>query len=554
MPITDVIKKPLNEATTHKAANGLNEDIREALEQVFKRSVAQWTNPAKIFKGRNELQTAKLIWLYLKNHCTYRRDPDTHQLIRTPAYFLHNKPHLGDCKTFALFARSLYAAIYPDLPTAFKFTAYRTGAVNPSHVYTVVKDRNGNEIIIDGCWRKFNAEKKYTLALKPNFEKMRITSLADNLTNPSDFLNAINDHAQFERRDRIKQLQKLRNCLNTYRAQFDGGHITRDQYRAKIAEVESQINGINKKLTPEQKAARKKKLKADGYKFLWGIAFINLAPIRGAFASIVAMNFNAIAHNLKKVYENRNNKDAAKNTAKEWNKIKGIWKKVGGIEKALMKAIQLGAKHKPLFLSKKAKQRFEKRNKGIKGIYVNETEGTGINVAPAVIAAAVTAATGIIAAMIPPIMGALKKTGNQQAAQEVAEQGQELVAKNTNGQLQREVAQGADEQLNEDGLNGTINAADWSNLTEALTQVARVGITAAGTAIANKVKKKPKAKAALEKLGEGADDYFTGRYLRESGYKKTAQQFGSALNSKTLLIGGAAALAALLGFVVLKKK
>lgn len=287
--------------------------------------------------------------------------------------------------------------------------------------------------------------------------------------------------------------------------------------------------------TAEQKAARKKKVKAGAKKFLWGVAFVNLLPIRAAFNAIVAANFNAIATNLKWIHDNRN-----KLTKKEWGKIKSVWKKVGGLEKALLKAIQLGAKHKPLFLSKKAKSRFEKRvkqrtGKSIGGILVEN--GEGINAAP-VIAAAVAAASGVIAAIIPAITQALKKGGSQQqaAAEETAAQGQDLVNqyKENPQQFGASAAQAAEVEAAEleaapiEGIYEGETDSPYASLFSALGQVAQVGIQAAGNAVAKKAKKNKKVAKALSVANQGVEDYATGRYLRESGYKKTAQQFVSA--------------------------
>ena len=288
--------------------------------------------------------------------------------------------------------------------------------------------------------------------------------------------------------------------------------------------------------TAEQKAARKKKAKAGAKKFLWGVAFVNLLPIRAAFNSIVAMNVNALAHNLKWIYENRNGL-----TKKEWAKIKSVWKKVGGLEKALLKAIQLGAKHKPLFLSKKAKARFEKRQKAragakpIKGIYIGDN---GSIAGPEIIAAAIAAASGIIAAIIPAITQALKKGGAQQqaAAEETAAQGQDLVNqyKENPQQFGASAAQAAEVEAAEleaapiEGIYEGGTGSPYASLFSALGQVAQVGIQAAGNAVAKKAKKNKKVAKALSAANQGVEDYATGRYLRESGYKKTAQQFVSA--------------------------
>ena len=307
------------------------------------------------------------------------------------------------------------------------------------------------------------------------------------------------------------------------------------------------------KLTPEQKAKRRAKIKKGGQNFLFGIAFINLLPIRAAFNAIVAMNINAFASNLKWIYDNRNGK-----TKEGWTKLSKIWHKVGGIEKALLKAIQLGAKHKPLFLSKKAKARYEKRKKERGEVSDAIFAGEGGIYGPELIAPLVAAAAGIVAAMLPVVMKALKQGGKPQEAAEVEQQGQDMVdnAQQNPAQFQAQVASGAEEQIQTDDqgqpVEEYIGEIDVSALTSALSSLAETGIKAAGTAIANRAKKNPKAKKFLEGANQATEDYATGRYLRKSGYTDTAKQFASGAGGYLPIILGAGAVGAL--FLFMKKK
>jgi len=541
--------------------NGLNEDIQQYLEKIFARNVAACKDVSKIFKGKNELETAHLIWLFLKKYCTYRRDPNTNQIIREVSYFVNRGKRTGDCKTFANFARTVYAAIYPDLETAYQYAAYRPDAIKPSHVYTVVKDRAGNKIIIDGCWTKFNSEKKYTLALTPKYRAMRITSLSgiNDTTPAAQVLRRINERADGVKRDRIKRLARCRHDLKLARAEYDAGVKTKAQFVNDLHNIKQEMNGIGKLSKEERKkkvAEAKKKAKKGLKKFGWGVAFINLLPIRAAFTAILAMNVNAMAHNMKWIYEARNGKTKA-----EWKKIEKIWYGVGGLKKALMKAIELGAKHKPLFLSKKKKAKFDARKKGmadyIGSIYAYD--GDGINAAPA-IAAALAAAAGIIAAIIPAIMGGLGKLGKKKDQAQVQEEAQDMASnyKANPQQVVQQIEVGADNTAGEmeSDEDPTINAMSQDGLTslfDTLGKVAQVGIKAGGEAVARKAAKKPKLQKFLNTAGEAAEDYTTGVYLRKSGYSKAAKTFQSSGVGKYLPY--AAGLIGLLGLgFILKKK
>lgn len=296
------------------------------------------------------------------------------------------------------------------------------------------------------------------------------------------------------------------------------------------------------KLTPEQKKKRqedrKKKAKKGAQKFAFGLAFAALLPIRAAFNAVVAMNINALATNLKWVYDNRQ-----KTTKAEWGKIAKIWKKIGGLQKALLKAISIGAKKKPFFFSKKAKGKFEKRKKS-----------RGISFTGAEVGAIVASASGVIAAIIPPLMLALKKGGQDKAAAQVEQQAGEVVQgyKQAPQQFAQDAAQGAEEQ----GLFGfeqvltTAQSGPYSSLFNALGQVANVGIQAAGNAITKKAKKSKKGQKFLATANTATEDLATGAYLRKSGMTETAKQFTGGGLGKILIPAAVVAGA----FLLFRKK
>lgn len=567
MAIEQAFAPPENIAYTSPDGQ-LNSDIRDTLEKNFRtKAIKQAAQSAKIFKGKTPAETAKLIWLYLRNHCKYRKDLPTHQIIRNPSYFVNSKPPTGDCKTFATFARAVYSAIYPQFATAFKYTGYRPGQKQPSHVYTVVKDGNGNDIVIDGCWHQFNDEKEYTFAIQPKFESMRISVLSGQ---SDSLLDAINDDVDAIRRKRIAKLARLRQKLNTAQAELDGGHITRAQFMESINAVKSEAANayqeFAKNLTPEQKKIvekskrRAKRRRAFG-KLQHGFNLINLAPVRAGFLSFVAMNINGFANKL-----------AVADKLKGGNKIYDVWYKFGGIKKMLKKAIAKGAKNKPLFLSKKKRQQYEqmkkkaaaagvdmrgKKKKGIAG-----TDDDGIGVAPAVVAAIIAAATAIISAMIPIVLKVLENNGKKKEAAEVAAQGKEIVDADRRGEgYQRAFS---DEGAQEPSSNepdepmfddiGNMSADQQAQLISNLSQIAGKGVEYLGNYIAKKADKNPKLRSVLQKGATAADDYFTGMYVRKAGYKNAWQSATSMLSNPMFMLAGAGIIGAGLYFATSKKK
>ena len=199
---------------------------------------------------------------------------------------------------------------------------------------------------------------------------MRVVTLADNLSEDTreakvkKLLDRLNNVSP-AKRERIKKvLATRRRYLNALHQRNVIGYTDRDygQVMSGIQADVAAMEGIAKKLSPEQKAARKKKRKERIKKHLakhkkfWskigkGFMFINLLPIRAAFNMVVALNINALATNLKWVWEDRNGK-----TKTEWNKILKVWSNVGGLKRALEKAISFQAKEKAAIHVEKIKE------------------------------------------------------------------------------------------------------------------------------------------------------------------------------------------------------
>jgi len=432
--------------------NGINPDIRTTLEKRIKEAIPQAAPLAKYFKGETERDTARNIWNYLRKVIKYKQDPKGFQDLRMPRRFHAEKT--GDCKSYSINAIALYKSIYPDLAAAPKYAAYEPGAKVPTHVYAVVKDRAGKNIIIDGCYNYFDSEKLFTLALPLNFD-MVIRTLSNDLTLPANFhdtFDRLPRESQFEIKDVIANAAKLAALKHMYKA----GKISLHDCISGIEEIEESI-GKAKKTKEQKKAARKKRKKKAGLFFKKigrGLAFITLAPIRGAFSAIIAMNVNGLASNMRLVKEDKDQTG--------WKKLMKFWQNVGGIPKALNKAIELGTKHKALWMGKKAHAKFIERAKaaghatagdkkakekwlrGLSGFdspefsdYLaewSEENNLGIGIAPAVAAAALAMGASLLAGVIPIITTALKKNHPAQAASMEAG-AEDLVDANKRGEL-----------------------------------------------------------------------------------------------------------------------
>lgn len=602
--IKTIYPAPLHRVTIN-ARNAINSDIVSAMNVNFKQAVAQCKDAHKLFKSDTPEKTALKIWLYLRNHCSYKRDPDTAQMIRLPGYFVHvtnkdGKP-FADCKTFALFARANFAAIYPELPTAYVFANYYPeNGTTPTHVYCAVKDATGKTILIDGCWPRFNSEKKPNFKLQPKFQKMDVLTLSGTGGRKKITLEELNARCSPATRKRIiNALQAKKRLINAKR-ELGAGRMLPATYNAIREDIAATINAPRKKKKlskaerKERTKKRNKKAREVFKKIGRGLNTVNLAPVRGAFSAIVALNVNALATNLKML------RDDPK-TAAEWKKILNVWKNVGGFEKALNKAINIGAKKKILFMSKRARKRFEGRTglKTKKGRIVSGVEDYTINVAPAVVAAILATATTIVGAMVPIIAKGLQKKGKTEEADAVIEQGQEIVEEAQTkglqpfsdagappmppepGEFDAEAVAVEEEALNEDEaaeesledetpeavsalvlagveyepLNG-LSPELQNQLFDSLGKVVGEGIKFTAAAVAKKKKKNPKLQKVLQTGGAVVDDYLTGRYLREAGVTPKAKRALSFYDkNKTVIVaGGALALGGLVAWLVTRKK
>jgi hypothetical protein len=481
MNILKYYKLPLGK-TIINANNAVNNDIIDAILLNYQKAVKDSKEHAKAIKTGNFETDARNIWETLKTNLIYQRDLDEVQTIKLPRVAYREK--YTDCKTFALCGAGLAGAMGYEV--TFRFAGYKTANGNPSHVYFYISN-GSKKIIIDGCAPRFNWEKKYKLKID---KKMKVITLNDEINDDfrTNKIGRIYDRLPKQAQDKIKLIGEtaVKNALMQY----------------------DQNGTINKKVkTPAQTAKakqRKEKVKEGFKKFGHANMYLALILGRGAFLACVLMNLNGMATKLVKL-----------NNAKKLEPILKKWYALGGIKKFFIKTIEKGAKHKPLFLSKKARARFAKQMKTPLNGLCSDDEC--INAAP--LAAVAAAAIPVIAALVPIMVKAFKGMGKDGAAEsdELTAQAQDI----TTGAFTTDESRSNEVQFAEvpesfEGVAGydTINAND--ELWGALGQMAGKGLES----LVNKIKaKKPKLGKIIDKGAEVADDYATGQYMRTSGYK-----------------------------------
>lgn len=138
-----------------------NKDIRDLLTALIPRARRQMHAYAERFRGRNERETCRRIFDFLKNDLTYIADGGE-QVIKLPSALL--KYRTGDCKSYALFT----AAVLENLriPYSLVYTSYNANPV-PGHVYVTTD----SGCIIDAVFGQFDAEKTPTYKYKQKIDQ-----------------------------------------------------------------------------------------------------------------------------------------------------------------------------------------------------------------------------------------------------------------------------------------------------------------------------------------------------------------------------------------------
>lgn len=138
--------------------NGTNNDIINAIESNFNKAVEQISADGwyQQFEGNSLKETCNNVWRYIKLNVPYQEDGSVEQKIKLPARTIADaKNGIGtDCKSFALLSAAIMSKY---APVSFRYTSYRNDPT-PTHVYCVV---DGGRYIIDAVWKYPNSEKPY---------------------------------------------------------------------------------------------------------------------------------------------------------------------------------------------------------------------------------------------------------------------------------------------------------------------------------------------------------------------------------------------------------
>jgi len=146
--------------------NATNGELQRAIEAAIPQATKQAATFADRYKGKNELETCKKIFDYLKNSINYKAD-GANQQVRLPSGLMRTKQ--GDCKSYSVFTSAVLSNL--GIPHKLVYASYDPKDSTPSHIY-VMTDCG---YIVDAVYGKFNAEKKATFK---KYKPMNISYIA----------------------------------------------------------------------------------------------------------------------------------------------------------------------------------------------------------------------------------------------------------------------------------------------------------------------------------------------------------------------------------------
>ena len=414
------LPKPDNRITVD-VKDGMNDDIISVLQKRIGEAVKEAKPIAQLFKGYTRLETARNIWTWLRTKITYEKDPEGVQDIRMPRYFHYHKK--GDCKSFTLNALAIWANIYPEDHIHFFYAGYSPGTKTPTHVYAKIKTATGSEIIIDGCWYFFNSEKKYTFGKQS--PDMQVRTLSDDLINMPASPAGMRRPTELQRIYQSMtpdQRKRMDSCMGDL-VQLQLIQEARKRGQMSDDKLVEALNGIAARHKPKGKKVGHKNKKA---MHIFNATNPVMLLGRSCFLLAVSLNLNGLASKMGKL-----------NEWGHFNHILDFWYIIGGSPKKFLKIINHSAKKKKLFLSKKAKRKYEARygplSPGEVAYEQSHSKGVHdeIGALPAIAAAAI-GMIPVLAGVIPKMISAFKAAAPQhpealREANGLASEGQDLV-------------------------------------------------------------------------------------------------------------------------------
>jgi hypothetical protein len=136
--------------------------IVDLIKTAHKRFAPDYDKAAPNFWQGDGEKTARALFAFCKQNILYDIESDKHQTVKGPGAIMHDGH--GDCKHYASFINGILSALhrkgYPVAQPVYRFAGYIRGRKDLHHVFAVLPTANG-DIWIDPVLPSFNNRKPY---------------------------------------------------------------------------------------------------------------------------------------------------------------------------------------------------------------------------------------------------------------------------------------------------------------------------------------------------------------------------------------------------------
>ncbi len=240
------------------------------------------------FKGGSVKQTCKNIFNWIKENIQYKVEPAHLQTTKSLQRLVSDG--YGDCKHYSGFFAAILSAL--NIKHHYRFASY-SSSTTPTHVYVVAYDEKGRPVYCDAVLENFNTEKGYTHKIDKNM----LAHLSG--------IDAIGRRTKAERKEKRQA-------------------VVKKVVQAPKKAVKAVAKGTS--TAAKKVATAAKKIPAGAKK-------VSIAPARGAFLTLVALNLRGFANKL---------------AASNQDQLKAKWNNLGGDFNKLQQAINNGKTKKAL--------------------------------------------------------------------------------------------------------------------------------------------------------------------------------------------------------------
>lgn len=115
------------------------------------------TRFAAFLKGKNDRETLRNIWDFVKKEIRYVRDQPGDEVVKSPGQLWKSRE--GDCKSFTV----MIGSILNNLGYQYKYRVAIYSPLTPQqgHIYPVAILPNGQEVVVDAVHTRFDDEAPY---------------------------------------------------------------------------------------------------------------------------------------------------------------------------------------------------------------------------------------------------------------------------------------------------------------------------------------------------------------------------------------------------------